>query len=181
MTRAELAIAVWESLDCESVGAAELTQIREAVSDRFGAGAVESPAALARILADEGAVLRHPEVIECDAAWRAKQLAGSESNDWSSLADAAEAILGLEELRQEITDDRARLRELTDRAIQIRQDRLMMSESPVLSEAERAEATEIAAWLEVWLRSPDLFSDWLALRLTTSEFRRLFGVPPPKS
>ena len=70
-TKAELIIEVWEHLDCESVGAKELEAIQRAVRDRFGAGAVASPASIARTLADEGAVLRHPEVIECDASWRA--------------------------------------------------------------------------------------------------------------
>src|SRR6266508_2157384 len=37
---------------------------------QFGPGSEESPAAIARVLADEGAELRHPEVIELDARWR---------------------------------------------------------------------------------------------------------------
>src|SRR6266550_2095800 len=69
-TKRELIIEVWEALDCESVGAHELEQIQQALVEKFGAGALESPAAIARTVADEGAVLRHPEVFDYDARWR---------------------------------------------------------------------------------------------------------------
>jgi hypothetical protein len=40
---------------------------------------------------------------------------------------------------------------------------------------KRKEKTEIASWFQVWLETPDLFSDWLELRKSSEEFRRLFG------
>ena len=55
-TKTDLIIEVWEKLDCESVGAAEISAIETVVLERFGDGAVESPMIIARILADEGAV-----------------------------------------------------------------------------------------------------------------------------
>ena len=70
-TKRDLIIEVWERLDCETVGARELEAIAEAVRGRFGEGAEESPAIVARLLADEGAELRHAEVLEADARWRA--------------------------------------------------------------------------------------------------------------
>ncbi len=32
---------------------------------------------------------------------------------------------------------------------------------------------EAALWFHIWLETPDLFADWLALRKITAEFRRL--------
>ena len=40
---------------------------------------------------------------------------------------------------------------------------------------KRKEKTEIASWFQVWLETPDLFSDWLELRKSSEEFQRLFG------
>ena len=65
-TKHDLMIEVWEHLDCETVGARELEEIERAVRERFGDGAVESPVRVARLLADEGAELRHAEVLELD-------------------------------------------------------------------------------------------------------------------
>lgn len=180
-TRRDLMLAVWESLDCESVGAQELEQIQRAVAARFGESAVESPASLARILADEGAVLRHPEVLESDAQWREGKLSQSTARadlDFSTLSAATKSISELEGLRRELANagDSQRLRELRDTVLRNKHDRLLIAGSSVLSKIERVEAREIAGWLEVWLRTPELFPDWLELRRASPEFRDRFGA-----
>src|SRR2546423_13499140 len=106
-TKRDLVIAVWESLDCESVGREELEQIQRVVAERFGQGAVESPGSLARTLADEGALLRHPEVLECDAKWRERKLSESGIRaklNFSSLSVAAESIREIENVRKELAN-----------------------------------------------------------------------------
>src|SRR6185437_9587970 len=95
-TRRDLIIEVWEYLDCESVGAHELEQIQQALRERFGEGALESPASIARTVADEGAVLRHPEVFDCDLQWRRRNLDGLDfpsSLDLSNVATAFESMV----------------------------------------------------------------------------------------
>jgi hypothetical protein len=179
-TRRDLMLAVWESLDCESVGARELEEIQRVVAEQFGDGAVESPASVARILADEGAVLRHPEVLESDAKWREGNLSQSTARadlDFSTLSAAADSFKELERLRQEpgkTGDDRG-LRELRDTVLRIKQDRLLIAGSKVLSESERAVAKEISNWLDVWLSTPEMLADWLELRQVSPEFRDRFS------
>src|SRR5260221_9905282 len=73
-TTRELAIEVWAGLGRAAVGEPELVEIQRAIARQFGEGAVGSPAAIARLLADEGAELRHPEIIEGDAHWRQAQI-----------------------------------------------------------------------------------------------------------
>src|SRR6266404_5640865 len=55
----ELTIRVWDSLGRPAIGESELRQIQASVRGQFGPGAEESPAAIARVLADAGAELRH--------------------------------------------------------------------------------------------------------------------------
>src|SRR5688572_1755508 len=62
--KTDLIIEVWEKLDCESVGAAEIRAIETVITEVFGRAAVDSPMVIARLLADEGAELRHSEVME---------------------------------------------------------------------------------------------------------------------
>src|SRR5688572_7719559 len=103
-TKRDLIIEVWESLDCESVGARELKQIQRVVDREFGAGSAESPASIARTLADEGAVLRHPEVLSLDTEWRERELSRLISPDelnFSGLAEASASIKKLDTLRRE--------------------------------------------------------------------------------
>ena len=52
-------------MDKEVVGASELEFIRETILERFGTSV--SPASIARALADHGARLGHPEILQTDA------------------------------------------------------------------------------------------------------------------
>ena len=49
-----------------------------------------------------------------------------------------------------------------------------MSANSRLGLGKRHEKQEIARWLKVWLEVPDLFYDWLEMRLNSREFQRLF-------
>jgi hypothetical protein len=104
-TRQDLIIEVWEHLDCESVGAHELEQIQQALREKFGEGGRDSPASIARTVADEGAVLRHPEVFDCDLKWRWQNLGDlgfREALDFSGLSVAFQSMVKIEEKRMEL-------------------------------------------------------------------------------
>src|SRR5688572_33231083 len=121
-TKADLIIEVWEALDCESVGSRELEQIQRALQETFGEGALDSPASIARTVADEGAVLRHPEVFECDSKWRERLISAArplESLSFSNLADASESVRKLESWRRKFAEDgnRVELRRLQEFAL----------------------------------------------------------------
>src|SRR5262249_18003289 len=75
----ELVIQEWNRLRRPAVGERELRAIRRAIAQRFGKDAVESHVSIARWLADDGAELRHPEVIEFDARWRETLIAAGDS------------------------------------------------------------------------------------------------------
>lgn len=179
-TKQDLIIEVWEALDCESVGASELKQIQEVIRQRFGAGSLDSPASIARTLADEGAVLRHPEVLSLDTEWREWELSAliqpNELN-FSGLAEASASIKKLDTLRRKFEENSeeqqlGRLREMT---LGFKQDALGMARSKTVEKQKRMEAMEIAQWLTVWLQSPDIFEDWVSLRQGSPAFMRQFG------
>jgi hypothetical protein len=173
-TKRDLIIEVWEALDCESVGASELEQIQQALHEALGAGAIESPAAIARVVADEGAALRHPEVFECDLKWREGK--ALHQLDFSTLKSALESFGVVEIKRRELeqTKDNVGLQRLSDEIAAGRQDSLLLSRSKFLPARERAEAKEVSEWLRVWLVAPELFRDWLELRMRSAEFRKRF-------
>ena len=177
-TKEDLILEVWEHLDCESVGAEELEQIQKAVSEIFGEGAVESPAAIARTVADEGAVLRHPEVLEFDTQWRRQQLTGlisPDELDFSDLIESAKSITKLDDLRQrfEGQGDEIKLRRLLELVTTIKREFQSLARSRVVDEKRRVEAREVVQWLTVWLQEPNMFEDWLDLRRRSPEFRRM--------
>ncbi len=178
-TKRDLIIEVWEALDCESVGARELEQIQQVLREELGSGAIESPASIARVVADEGAALRHPEVFECDLKWREGKLANTPDElDFSSLKAALESFAVVERRRREMEEqkDTAGLQRLREVVAGARQDALLVARSKVISDSQRMEAKEISEWLRLWLVAPELFRDWLDLRMRSAEFKKNFGV-----
>ena len=175
----DLIIEVWEYLDCESVGASELEQIQQALTEKFGAGALTSPASIARTVADEGAVLRHPEVFQCDLHWRERILKRwefREGLDFSNFSAAFASVVKLEERRLQLQLDyeATSLKELREIVAAIRKDSLLQARSKILDRGVREQLKEISEWLTVWLQSPELFSDWHDLRRRSPEYRKKF-------
>jgi hypothetical protein len=181
--RRDLIVSTWRALSEPSVGADELMAIQKAIADVIGQAQIPSPASIARELAQEGAELRHPEVIECDAAWRGacwereaekfKQLDDLVSDKPLTIRRAEELIAALDRLRQEFAaaNDGEGLARLKEFAVSAQKRAQSLAKSGV--EAEQA---EIAAWLKVWIQTPAIFGDWLELRKRSEEFARKFPV-----
>ncbi|HSS19939.1 MAG TPA: hypothetical protein VLL54_07690 [Pyrinomonadaceae bacterium] len=176
--RTDLIIEVWEFLDCESVGARELEAIQTALDEEFGAGGVMSPATIARVVADEGAVLRHPEVFDCDVKWRQANLRQGvfrDELDFSELSAAFESVVKIEQQRMQLDKSNSQLKELREIVQAARDETRMKSHSKIIDAEAREQFREIAHWLTVWLQAPELFSDWLDLRRRSPEFVKKFG------
>jgi hypothetical protein len=187
-TKHELMIAVWDDLGRGMVGASELRRIQRSIRARFGGQAVESPAAIARVLADEGAELRHPEVIELDARWRhakisreTKRLEGLEAVSAAKplRLDQAEALIRrLEGLRNESerAGDKSGVRSAQKIAIEAREIARSIARDLILDHTARNEQAEIAEWFAVWIQTPNLFEEWLELRRRSMDFRQKFSA-----
>ncbi len=183
-TKHDLMIEVWEHLDCESVGATELETIASVVRERFGEGAVEAPVVVARLLADEGAELRHAEVLELDTRHRSADPYEAMFRNvlkFSTFEQAAASLKNLENLRRQFTrtKDQEGLRRVRETALKGKQRAQMIARNRNVDERKRAEKAEIAEWFTVWLQSPKLFQDWLELRQHSADFRERFSEKKP--
>lgn len=179
-TRNDLIIEVWEKLDCESVGESELQAIAEAVRARFGSGAVGSPMRIARLLADEGAVLRHSEILKLfveqrrsgpyDAAFR-------NILKLDSFRAALASLRNLENLRKKYTaeNDRDGLRLVRETAGRGKNKAIADSTNKKLPPEARLRAGEIADWFTLWMQSPEIFENWVAVRRQSAAFRQQFA------
>ncbi len=181
-TKDELIIEVWEKLDCENVGRSEIEAIEIAVAAHFGRAAVESPMVIARLLADEGAELRHSEILGLyveRASDRPYDAALRNILRLGDLSGALSTIRDLENLRKKFRadGDKNGLRELRETALRGKSETSEIVASPRSDDLERQTAVEIAQWLSLWLQTPELFESWVAIRQTTPEFQELFGEP----
>jgi hypothetical protein len=181
-TKTDLIIEVWEKLDCENVGAVEIEAIEIAVGERFGRGAVDSPMVIARLLADEGAELRHSEIMELYVKRHARSPYDAMFFNIMKLADLGQAhgtIRNLENLRKKLAgeNDKEGLRRLREKALKGKSNALEMAADPRLANTARLENAEIAEWLTIWLQSPEIFDNWVTLRQNSNDFIEKFGSP----
>lgn len=179
-TKDDLMIEIWEKLDCENVGAFEIEAIMEAVEAQLGKGAVDSPMVIARLLADEGADLRHSEIMELYVKGRANSPYDAMFFNIMKLADLGQAqstIRNLENLRRKLTTDgdKEGLRLLREKSLAGKKKALEMSENVRLTHSARLENKEIAEWLTIWMQSPEIFENWVGLRKNSADFKDKFG------
>ena len=168
-TKSDLMIEVWEKLDCESVGSAEIEAIEEVVRDIFGNSAVESPMQIARLLADEGAELRHSEIMELYVVrYEGKPYTAEFRNilKTGSFGQTLASIRNLDNLRKKFlaAGDKNGIRLVRERVIEAKKK---LSTTPM--------ENEVAEWLTVWLQTPDAFETWVSLRQRSASFKSMFG------
>jgi hypothetical protein len=173
-------IEVWEKLDCESVGEKEIVAIENGIRERFGEAAVDSPMVIARLLADEGADLRHSEIMklylernratEYDAIFR-------NILRFDSFENSLSTVRRLENIRRKFLEDNdARgLRLLKETALSGKNDLLLAATRSRTPAEIRSMNSEVAEWLTIWLQSPEIFENWIGLRIGSPGFTKKFG------
>jgi hypothetical protein len=179
-TKDELIIEVWEKLDCENVGAAEIEAIEVVVADRFGRAAVDSPMVLARLLADEGAELRHSEIMDLWIQRNAETAYDAALRNILRLSDLRSALAtlrDLENLRRKYAadSDKEGLRLVRETALRGKRTVNEIAAQPNVDDMTRSVNVEISQWFSLWLQTPDYFADWVELRQRSADFIERFG------
>ena len=180
----ELIVNAWTKLGRAPVTARILSRIEQALAKQFGKDTIVSPASIARVLTDEGAELRHPDLIESDVRWREKRLKQSALFPRNDLTNpltlkSSEALLKrFENLRQELSikNDIEELSRLREAALNEKAKAQLLARDRLLSESVRKQQEEIAEWFRVWLQTPEIFDDWLDLRQRSPGFKETFSA-----
>ena len=170
-TKTDLIIEVWEKLDCESVGASEIEAIETVVREKYGNSAVDSPMIIARLLADEGAELRHSEIMNLHV----KQFPSTTYDamfrnilKFESFPQTIASVKQLENLRRKFTseNDKEGSRLLREKVVNAKQN---------LIETNIRTNIEVANWLTIWLQTPEMFEVWTTLRMKSEDFQAKFS------
>ena len=176
-TKEEFIVEVWELLKKDVVGASALGLIQDAVAERFGDAAVPSPGLIARVLADTGAQLHHPQILDADSRWRKERTFFTADDLAFDTIEASTAFIEkVEHLRREFEQDQSKLERLRLSVQKVKTELDSVAESQKVSPKSRAVAVETAQWLTFWLQNAQIFPEWLGLRRSTAEFQELFGT-----
>ena len=167
--RDQFIIDWWTENGNEPAGAAELDQLQQALLESFGSQGRESPASIARTLADNGVRLKHPEVLEADVRWREHEQVSLFTSEELNFTSIEAAIVFVEKLAGLPQGS-----ELRSFVLQLKVELESVAKSMRIQLADRLIALEVAHWLTVWLQNPPIFADWLVLRRESAEFRERF-------
>lgn len=178
-TKNDLVIEVWEKLDCESVGRMEIEAIETVLRETFGNHAVDSPMVIARLLADEGAELRHSEIMELYVSRQFDSPYDAMFRNILVISDFKQVISSirqLENLRKKFLSDNDKegLRLVRETAIKGKNDAKMIAENQQIETKQRSENAEICEWFSIWLQSPEIFETWIDLRQNSKDFADRF-------
>lgn len=166
----QLILDIWAEVENESAGTAELALIQEKLLEKSNTYGHESPASIARTLADHGVRLRHPEILETDLRWRQRREIELFAPEELTFTTIESAVAWMEKLSaHELRPD------LRIQVLQVKTELGLVATSKQVPQNEKQLAAEIAEWLTVWLQNPRIFKDWLALRRQSPEFRERFG------
>lgn len=169
--RDQFIIDWWTENGNEPAGAAELDQLQHALLENLGAQGRESPASIARTLADNGVRLKHPEIIQTDAGWREREQFSLFTPEELTFTNIDVAIAFVDKLTGLPQGP-----DLRSFILQLKVELEAVAKSMRVPLPDRLVAIEAAHWLHIWLQNPAIFSDWLALRRDSSEFRERFHL-----
>lgn len=97
---------------------------------------------------------------------------------FSTFAEAEETIRKLENLclKYRALSDKKGVEYCRQIALLGRRRAELISRNQKVSPKKRLQKQEIANWFRIWLETPGLFADWLAMRKGTEEFKRLLDA-----
>jgi hypothetical protein len=168
-SKRDVILDTWRHYGFQSVGEFELMAIQKVL--KITLKTVDTPASIARVMADEGVRLRHPEVLNFDSAWREQkihELFGPGELDFDAIQTAIDSVSRIDDLffLFESEGDSEGSKAIVEVVREVKSD-LANRKSPL--------AREVGQWLTVWLQNPQIFSDWLSLRRNSPEFMGEFG------
>lgn len=158
-------------------GLPDLRLIQKQVGERAGPGPAPSLSYIASVLRSAGTPVDYEDRYtdpEIPASYAARLQGALRFNDLASGEAALRALDAAYRDYCSIADFKGRKLVQTI-VLRGKQRAESLAANPRVSEQKRREKREIATWFRVWLESPSLFFEWLAVRQQTEEFRRLFA------
>jgi hypothetical protein len=93
---------------------------------------------------------------------------------FGTFAETEETLARLENLRQRFlaASDKKGVEYCRRLGVLGRQRAEMIARNRRVDPSKRRQKQEVALWFRIWLETPEIFCDWLALRKKTEEFQK---------
>jgi hypothetical protein len=176
-SKKQILLDFFQARDKRPIEAGDLNAARNELRRQLGPGDRTSPEYIASILREAGYEVHYEDrysdpVLPEPYASRLKGVL-----EFRDLASAEQSLLRLDAIFREYQSagDQAGMKWVCTLAKKGKLRAEGLARSGRVQARKRQEKQEIARWFQVWLETPDLFADWLALRKSSDEFRNLFA------
>lgn len=176
-TKKELILAVFEEEGFEELNEQAVIVINRYLAETYGRGAQARAGYIAEVLSTAGKRIHYNDEWSGDEPDTLAQ-EFTKSINFDSLASAEQAVLMIDNRFRALqaSSDEEGLRECRQ-FVQYAQLRArLIANNERVPEPQRKLKQEIAFWLDLWLATPDLFADWLALRRNSPDYKALFEI-----
>lgn len=178
LTKQEMVLEIYDREAMGEVTAREIAIINQGLVEEFGEGGAMAPAEIARILRTEDLPVRFEQIFRMESPTDKYENLFGGLNAFGTLPEAEASLRQIDDLYRKFQQagERTGVRFARHAAQRIKRHTTALSQSPKLTHQERVKMGEVAQWVTVWLQTPDIFSQWLALRKAAAEFKELFGA-----
>jgi hypothetical protein len=175
-SKREMVLDIYDREAMGEVTAREIAIINQALIEEYGAGGALDPGEIARVLVDEDIPIRYGQIFRMTTQAEKYENLVKHLPQLTDLERAAASILELDGLYRKFRrlDDRTGARYVRQAALRGKQAAEKVAVDRQQPDRIRAEQTEIAQWLTIWLQTPDLFEQWLCIRQRTAAYRATF-------
>jgi hypothetical protein len=176
-TKKHIILDYCRARNLERINQEELRAVRDELRRRLGPQDKTSLAYVASVLREAGLQVEYEDHYSGPAMEEpyASRLAGV--LEFHDLVSAERSLLKLDAIYHDYRSARDRVGMNLVRAL-VTKGKLRaqsLAANPRVQPQKRLAKQEISRWFQVWLETPDLLPDWLALRKSSEEFRALFG------
>ena len=178
LSKKEMVLEIYDREAMGEVTAREIAIINQALVAEYGEGGAMAPAEIARILREEDLPVRFEQVFRMMTPTEKYENLFDALAYNESLEQAEHAIRRIDELwrgfdRQGDLIGVRFARQTARFAKKNAEERVNAME---IGTRQQRIQVEVARWFTIWLQTPDLFAEWLALRKSAREFRNLFEM-----
>jgi hypothetical protein len=177
-SKREMVLDIYDREAMGEVTAREIAVINQGLVEEYGEGGAMAPAEIARILRDEDLPVRLEQVFRMMTPTEKYENLFDGLIACETLAEAEQAIERIRSLQEKFQalQDGTGVRFARQTARAAKADAEERAANTRLPAETRRVCAEIAMWFTVWLQTPELFAEWLALRKRSADFRAAFPV-----
>lgn len=174
-TKKELILQIFEAEGFRELTPEAIKVINLKLVEAYGTGGMTSAAYMAEILTAASKAVYYSEELNIP---NEIDLYSFPALNFDTLANAEASLIKIDSLFRgfQLAQDSEAIFRCQDFVKRAKIRAQLIASNDKISIEKREVKSEISFWFEIWLNTPDIFKDWLALRVASKDFQNKFSI-----